>query len=80
LITEPYTVVKNRFGTASVLDQKGFKYSNPPTARTGTVSIWKCSKRKRGHCMAAVQILGEYIIQHFGEHNHVSEYTDYTAS
>jgi hypothetical protein len=77
MFAEFYTIVQNRSGTDSVLDGKGFKYSNPPTKNKTGCSLWKCSKAKRGHCKASVQILGEYIMCHFGEHNHGPEKTPY---
>jgi hypothetical protein len=73
LITEFFTIVKNRSGTISVLDQKGFKYSDPHTKKKTGIEVWKCSKRTRGYCKANVHILGEYIIHHFEEHNHDPE-------
>ena len=65
--------IYNRKGRIQLLDTLGYSYTRHKSNYSATRVYWKCSQVYTAKCMARATTEGSFIVDHVGEHTHLTE-------
>ena len=65
--------ISSKRGHPYLLDTSGYSYSRHKSNHSATRVYWKCSQVYTAKCTARATTEGSFIVDHVGEHTHLTE-------